>query len=185
MTLQKNVAGQVVGCQLVDRTHSADDYTGTVTVYIVKDGGSQVIGSVGSGLAADKGHGYFEYLPSQEETNADHVAFSFHGAGAVHVTRYFYTIGFDPTVDLLARLVALDVTTGAVASGAATTTAIPTDLTETDTDYWKDAFFLITSGALAGQVRRVTGYNGTTKVLTVEALTAAPAAAVTFALVNR
>ena len=59
------------------------NFTGTVTVYITKDSGSQTIGSVGSGICTHKGLGYHEYDPSQSETNADHIAFTFIGTGAV------------------------------------------------------------------------------------------------------
>jgi hypothetical protein len=45
---------------------------------------------------------------------------------------------------------------------------------------------LITSGSLAGEVKLVTGYNGTTKVVTVAGgFTGTPADGVTFVLINR
>lgn len=93
----------------------------------------------------------------------------------------------DQFTAVLARLVALTVATGSVQDNVANTaTAFETDLAETADHHWRDAFVLITSGALAGQVKRITAYDGTTKVLTVAGgFTAAPATAVTFAIINR
>jgi len=62
----------------------------------------------------------------------------------------------------------------AVASGSSATVVV-TNLTETTTDHYKDRTCLFTSGALAGQGRLITGYNGGTKALTVETLTETPA----------
>lgn len=87
---------------------------------------------------------------------------------------------------LLGRLIALAVATGAVTSGTASATAFPTDLTETADGHWNDAFLVVTSGDLAGQVKRITDYDGTGKVVTVAGgFTGTPAEGDTFALVNR
>lgn len=51
---------------------------------------------------------------------------------------------------------------------------IPTDLTESVSSHWVGRDILFVSGALAKQRASITGYNGTTKELTVSALTAAP-----------
>jgi hypothetical protein len=61
-------------------------------------------------------------------------------------------------------------------------TQIKTDLSEAVNDYHKDALLLITSGALINQVKKVTAYNGTTKILTFGALTGTPADGVKFLL---
>lgn len=91
------------------------------------------------------------------------------------------------TGDVYARLTPLAITTGAVATDAGNSaTAFKTDLASAVNDYWKDCLLLLTSGALAGQVKKVTGYNGTTKVVTVDGgFTSTPADAVTFAIINR
>jgi hypothetical protein len=75
---------------------------------------------------------------------------------------------------------------GAVVSDAGNSaTSFKTDLSEATNDYWKDTLLLFTSGALVGQVRKVSGYNGSTKVITVaSAFTSAPAAGDTFLLVD-
>lgn len=87
--MKKNVAGQFIGAQMTYL--NGDDYLGSVTVYIKGDGGSMVIGSVGSGLAVNKGRGYFEYPPAQAETNYNHTSYTFTGVGAASVTHQQYT----------------------------------------------------------------------------------------------
>jgi len=73
-----------------------------------------------------------------------------------------------------------------VADGANTASTFETDRTESTTDYWKDALLLFVSGALAGQVKRVSAYNGTSKFATMSsAFTAAPANGDRFVLVNK
>jgi len=67
-------------------------------------------------------------------------------------------------------------------AGVPTTTVIGTDLTETTDDHYKGRIVTFTTGALAGQSSDITGYNGTTKELTVTALTDAPAAGVSFVI---
>ena len=86
--MKKNVAGQFIGAQMTYL--NGDDYLGSVTVYIKGDGGSMAIGSVGSGLAVNKGRGYFEYAPSQAETNYNHTSYTFTGVGAASVTHQQY-----------------------------------------------------------------------------------------------
>lgn len=71
---------------------------------------------------------------------------------------------------------------GAAASGA-TTTSIPTNLTEATNDHYNGRTIEWTSGALLGQVSAVTDYVGATATLTVVAMTEAPAANDTFILV--
>jgi hypothetical protein len=91
------------------------------------------------------------------------------------------------TEDIQSRLVSLALTTGSVATdGSNSATSFKTDLSSSTNDFWKDALLLITSGALAGQVKKITAYNGTTKFITVEGgFTATPADAVTFTVINR
>jgi hypothetical protein len=73
-----------------------------------------------------------------------------------------------------------------VVSGAGNSaTSFVTDLGQAETDHWKDSFLLFRSGDLKGQVRRVTAYNGATKVVTSEAFTGIPADADRFLMVNR
>jgi len=86
---------------------SVDDgsaFTGTVTVYITGDGGSQAIGTVGSGICTHEGNGLHTYQPSQAETNYTHIAFTFVGSGAVPVTIQVYTNVDTQLLDIQSRL---------------------------------------------------------------------------------
>lgn len=67
-----------------------------------------------------------------------------------------------------------------------TATTFLTDLAETADNHWKDAIVSFASGALLGQVRRVTVYSGTTKAITVlSGFTSAPSDGDAFVLINR
>lgn len=74
-------------------------------------------------------------------------------------------------------LTALTVQTGS------STTQILTNLTESVNNHFAGRTLVFTSGTLAGQATTITAYNGTTKTLTVAAVTSAPAAAVTAVIV--
>ncbi|MBI5267313.1 MAG: hypothetical protein HY851_08785 [candidate division Zixibacteria bacterium] len=63
----------------------------------------------------------------------------------------------------------------AVVGNGATSSSIPTNLTQSTTDHWVPSIAYFLKGTLAGQFRPVTAYNGTTKVLTTTAFTGAPA----------
>lgn len=88
--MQKNVAGQRIGVQMVSASDGSA-FTGSVTVYVTGDAGSQAVGSVGSGACTHEGNGYHSYAPAQAETNYDLIAFTFIGSGAVPVTVQVYT----------------------------------------------------------------------------------------------
>lgn len=63
-------------------------------------------------------------------------------------------------------------------------TQILTDLTETEVDHWAFALVKITSGTLAEQVRKCTGYDGAGTLTFTDGFTATPADGVTIELVN-
>lgn len=88
--MQKGVAGQKIGVQMVSASDGSA-FTGSVTVYVTGDAGTQAIGSVGSGVCTHEGNGYHSYAPDQAETNYDLIAFTFIGSGAVPVTVQVYT----------------------------------------------------------------------------------------------
>jgi len=69
---------------------------------------------------------------------------------------------------------ALGLVSSTCAAGS-TTTSVVTNLTEATDDHYNGRVITFTSGALAGQSSSVSDYNGTTKALTVVALTEAPA----------
>jgi hypothetical protein len=83
--LVRNRAGQSIGAELVNAATGAD-FVGPVAAYVTIDGGTQAIGTVGSGLCTAEGNGYYTYRPSRAETNGALVAFTFVGVGAVPVT---------------------------------------------------------------------------------------------------
>ena len=62
---------------------------------------------------------------------------------------------------------------GSVASGA-TTTNIPTNLTEATNDHYNGRYITFITGFLAGQSSDITDYAGGPKELIVTALTEAP-----------
>lgn len=96
--MKKNVAGQVVGAQLVSKTDGSPVTAGTTTVYVTGDGGTQGAGSVGSGACTHEGNGFWTYAPAQAETNYDHVAFTFVNTSAVNATVQIYP-SFPQTAD--------------------------------------------------------------------------------------
>jgi hypothetical protein len=91
--------------------------------------------------------------------------------------------GIDP-VDLL--LGTAGNPAGAIVSDAGNTAStFKTDRPEVTADHWKDCLLLLTSGVLAGQVKKVTGYNGATGFMTVNnPFTGVPAAGDRFVLIN-
>lgn len=99
--MKKNVASQVIGAQMVATDGTA--FTGSVTVYVTGDGGTQALGSVGSGACTHEGNGFHTYNPAQAETNYDHIGFTFIGTGAVPVTVQVYTT-FPQTGDSYAQI---------------------------------------------------------------------------------
>jgi hypothetical protein len=86
--MKKNISGQVIGAHLISKTDGSDVTTGTTTVYVTGDNGTQ---ATGSGTVAHKGNGFWTYSPTQAETNYNHVAFTFVNSSAVSVTVQVYT----------------------------------------------------------------------------------------------
>lgn len=115
--MKKNVAGQKVGAQMVSATDGSA-FTGSVTVEVTLDAGTQATGTVGSGACTHEGNGYHTYAPSQAETNGDLVAFTFHGTGAVPATVQVYT-SFPQTGDAFAGC-----TVSAIGAGVITAASI-------------------------------------------------------------
>lgn len=93
------------------------------------------------------------------------------------------SIGTSTTAATNLSASALGIVSTSVNDASATTTSFVTALTETTTDHYKGRIIVFTSGAVAGQATDITAYNGTTKAVTVTALTEAPANSVTFVIV--
>ena len=108
--MKKNVASQVVGVQMITAADGTA-FTSATTVVVTVDGGTQSA-SGGTG-PTHEGNGFFTYLPTQAETNGDHIGFTFTGSGAIPTTVQVYTT-FPQTgdnfaiVDGAAGLVAID-----------------------------------------------------------------------------
>ena len=177
--MKKNVASQAVGAQLISKTDGSAVTSGTTTVYVTGDAGTQATGTVGSGAATHEGNGYWTYAPSQAETNYDLAAFTFVNSSAVNATVQIYT-SFPQTGDNYARLGApagasvsadvaavkavlpaalvsgrIDASVGAMASGVLTATAIAADAI-TDAKVASD----VTIASVTGSVGSVTGDVG-------------------------
>jgi hypothetical protein len=64
--------------------------------------------------------------------------------------------------------------------------AFVTDLTSTTNSYCKDSYLKFVSGALINQQKRISAYNGTSKLVTLSSgFTATPAAGDEFFIVNQ
>jgi hypothetical protein len=92
----------------------------------------------------------------------------------------------DVKATLDGETVVLTRVTGAVASDGSNTSAyFKTDLVSTKTDAYKDSYLKMTSGTCVNQVKKISGYNGSTKFITLSsALTDTPSAADTFMIIN-
>lgn len=84
----RNQAGQVIGVQMVTAADGTP-FTGTVSVFVTEDGGTQ---TAGAGTITHKGNGYHSYAPTAGETDASHIAFTFTGTGAVPATVQVETV---------------------------------------------------------------------------------------------
>ncbi len=133
--MKKNTASQIIGAQMVSAADGSA-FTSAVTVYVTGNGGTQAAGSVGAGACTHEGNGFHSYAPAQAETNYDHIAFTFIGAGAVPATIQVYP-SFPQTGDPFDRLGA---PAGAsvsadVAAIKAETATILADTNELQTDW--------------------------------------------------
>jgi len=86
------VASQVIAAQLVSKTDGSAVTSGTTTVYVTVDGGTQA----SSGTATHEGNGCWTYLPTQAETNGNHVVFTFVNTSAVSVSVNVYPVAYNP-----------------------------------------------------------------------------------------
>ena len=93
--MKKNVASQLIGVQMITIADGTD-FTGTITCEVTIDGGTKTA-SGGTG-PTHEGEGFYTYIPTQAETNGDHLGFSFAAALAISSTVQVYTT-FPQTVD--------------------------------------------------------------------------------------
>lgn len=132
LTMKKNTAGQKIGGHVYNASDGSD-FSGTVTVYVTGDAGTQAIGTVGSGVCTNEGNGYFTYAPSQAETNYDLIAFTFVGSGALSHTVQVSTTADAGIVDIQSRIPAALTSNGNMKSSLVE--VISTLLTETVPGY--------------------------------------------------
>src|SRR5688572_20715663 len=97
--MKKNVASQTVSAVVVSATDGSP-VTASVAVTVTGDAGTQ---GAGGGTLAHEGGGEWSYIPTQAETNFDHIMFKFSAAGAISVGIQVYTT-FPQTGDNFARL---------------------------------------------------------------------------------
>lgn len=122
--------------------------------------------------------GYVDTEVAAIKTQTDKLTFD----GANHIVADARKISTSSTAadNLEAGALAVVVSTCAASS---TTTTVNTNLTEATDDHFNGRVIIFTSGALAYQASDITDYNGTTKALTVTALTEAPANSDAFVIV--
>lgn len=155
-------------------------------IKIMKDGGVE---ANTTNLPTDEGQGYSLVLTATEMQAAQIVVYIVDATAtkvwldtAIEIDTYGHAsaqhaFDFDTPADTAP--------TGSVATDAGNSaTSFKTNLTEAVNDFWKDSYLQITSGALLGQVKKITAYNGTTKIITCDAFTGTPADAVTFKIIN-
>jgi hypothetical protein len=128
MTLQKNVASQVIPFALVNATTGAALTGATVTTVVSKDGTQ----AAGGGTVTELGGGQYKYVPTQAETNVTNLGVLFTATNAVPKDVSLYTIGQDPTAaQLAANTTQLAGQTVTAAAGVTfpTSVASPTNIT--------------------------------------------------------
>lgn len=102
--MRKNVASQIIGAQMTTASDGTN-FTGSVSVAVTVDGGTQ--GAGGGTGPTHEGNGFHSYIPTQAETNGNHVAFTFTGSGAITATVQVYPVSYDPTDSVRLGLTAL------------------------------------------------------------------------------
>lgn len=144
--MRRNTAGQIVGAQLISKTDGSAVTSGTTTVYVTLDGGTQAAGSVGSGAATHEGNGYWTYAPAQAETNGALAAFTFVNTSACNTTVQIYTLAYDASGQVTGAQLAADQAVNVTKFGGTTVTG--RDI---------GASVLLSSGTGAGQLSLSSG----------------------------
>lgn len=195
----KNTSGQKIALFAFDYSTGAPK-TGdaaNLTPYVNIDWGG--IGALtdtsATEISSANAPGWYLFDVTQAETNGETLHFTGKSStGNVAVVGQLVTT-VDPAIasnvaaikvktDLIPSLVR---TYGAVVEGSPPDNdalTFRTDLTESATDHWAHAFLTFLDGALAGQTRRITTYDGTTKAITTAGFTGTPAEGDTFVIVN-
>lgn len=178
----RNVASQVIGAQMLTAADGTA-FTGTVSVSVLKDGGTQ---AAGGGTVTHEGNGFHSYVPTQSETDAAHVAFTFTGTGAAPATVQVYTR--DKIAEDALNASARTIGTGTVGSSSTTTSVVVSAINiggatsvGTDSLAGRRIYFRgdTTTANLDGVGARITSNtSGTTPTLTLNAADTLPTAPV-------
>lgn len=189
---EATAARRRIPVRMVDSTDGKTAETGLTfiagDIKISKNGGAE---ANHAGTVTELAGGLYYYEATAAELNTlGFLTMRVVKTGALDFVAVCQVTAIDPydTVRLgLTAIASSAIVTGAVVTDAGNlANTFKTDLASTTTDEHKDKILKFTSGALSGQVRRVTVYNGTTKFITVvTGYTAAPAASDTFELLNR
>jgi hypothetical protein len=120
--MRRNVGGQFIGAQLIAKADGTPITSGTTTVYVTGDAGTQAAGSVSAGAATHEGNGYWTYAPAQAETNYTQVAFTFVNTNAINATIQVYPLAYDASGQFTGVTVGTnnDKTAYSIASGGIT-----------------------------------------------------------------
>ncbi len=158
---------------LIDSNNRPQRYTGlTLTTgdcKISKDGGAF---ANTTNLPAEISLGRYSLELTAAEMDADWVLVIVSKAGTIYDWDQMIGTSGNPSGTV-------------VTNGGNTTLTFLTDLTSATTDFWKDCLLLFTAGTLAGQVKKITAYNGSTKFVTVSGgYTSTPSNGDRFILVN-
>lgn len=186
----RNVAGQTITAQLVAKADGTNVTTGTTTVYVLEDGGTQ---ASGAGTVSHEGQGLWSYAPTQGETDAAHVVFTFVNTAAVTQSVQAYTA--DKAAADALNASAKTIGFGTVGSGSSATSVITSAInfggaTSIGTNALAGRQIIFrgdtTTAALKGSGARITANtSGSTPTLTLnvaDALTASPASGDIFAI---
>lgn len=93
----KNTGSQTICFQAVSTTDGSAVTTGTPTVYVLGDGGTQ---TSGGGTKTHEGQGTWSYVPLASETNYSHVVYTMVLSGAINHAINVYPSTFDYTAAL-------------------------------------------------------------------------------------
>ena len=121
--MKKNEGGQVIAFQAVSSTDGSAVTTGSPTVYVTIDGGTQ---ATGANTAIHEGQGAWSYVPTQAETDGDHVVYTFTLAGCINQSVNVYPVVV--TEYQATGFSTFDHTTDAVTTDAASRTASQADV---------------------------------------------------------
>jgi hypothetical protein len=177
--MKKNVASQSIGAEIITAADGTA-FTGSVSVLITKDNGTQTAGAATA--PAHEGNGYHSYSPTQAETNADHIAFTFIGTGAIPATVQLFT-SFPQTVDNDTKISLIPTT--AMRGTDSANTVVPPSVAQfnartiVSADYFDPAADTIANVTLVATTTTNTDMRGTDSALLASGYTAPDNAGIT------